>query len=58
MRKGVVLNSHGSGSFGILDLKSQHFTQIFIGEVCLFNSEKMEVYSHLFNHPELEEIIK
>jgi len=58
MRKGVVLNSPGSNSFGILDLESQHFTRIFIGEVCLFNSEKMEVYSHLFNHPELEGIVK
>lgn len=58
MRKGVIINSENSNSFGILDLESQHFTQIFVGEVCLFNSEKMEVYSHLFNHPELEVIMK
>ncbi len=55
MRKGLIMRNKRDGSFGITDLESKHFTQIFVDEICLFQSEKMEVYSHLFNHPELEE---
>lgn len=54
MRKGIILLAEKEKSFGILDLESRHFTHLFLGEICLFNSEKMEIYSHLFNHPELE----
>lgn len=54
MRKGIILFDEKDKSFGIFDLESKHFTQLFLGEICLFNSEKMEIYSHLFNHPELE----
>ncbi|MET3733046.1 hypothetical protein [Moheibacter stercoris] len=54
MRKGVILQSQTMESFGILDLESKHFTHLFINDICLFQSEKMEIYSHLFNHPELE----
>lgn len=57
MRKGVISKNPESGIFGILDLKSKHFTQLFVNGLCLFQSEKMEIYSHLFNHPELEDII-
>ncbi|MFA7447719.1 MAG: hypothetical protein WCY77_04720 [Weeksellaceae bacterium] len=57
MRKGVILINKNS-SFGIFDLESEHFTQLFMQELCLFQSEKMEIYSHLFNHPELEEWIQ
>jgi hypothetical protein len=57
MRKGVVLRSETMESFGILDLESKHFTHLFISGICLFQTEKMEIYSHLFNHPELEKII-
>lgn len=55
MRKGIILFDENEKSFGILDLESKHFTHLFFGEICLFHSEKMEIYSHLFNHPELEE---
>ena len=58
MRKGIVLFNENQDSFGIFDVASKHFTELFIGEICLFKSEKMEVYSHLFNHPELEELIE
>lgn len=54
MRKGAVFFHEAYQVFGILDMESSHFTRLFIGEVCLFSSEKMEVYSHLFNHPELK----
>ena len=54
MRKGVIQINKATQNFGILDLESQHFTHLFLEEICLFHSEKMEVYSHLFNHPELE----
>lgn len=55
MRKGIILYDEKDKSFGIFDLESRHFTQLFLGDICLFRSEKMEIYSHLFNHPELEE---
>lgn len=58
MRKGVILLNDKSDSFGILDLETYHFTEIFMEEISLFTSEKMEIYSHLFNHPETEEIIQ
>lgn len=54
MRKGIIRLNDKAQSFGILDLESKHFTQLFLEEICLFHSEKMEIYSHLFNHPELE----
>src|SRR5690606_10261348 len=54
MRKGIIRLDEKENSFGILDLESKHFTQLFLGEICLFRSEKMEIYSHLFNHPELK----
>ena len=57
MRKGVI-RINKNASFGIFDLESEHFTQLFMQELCLFQSEKMEIYSHLFNHPELEERIQ
>lgn len=57
MRKGIVSFDEVKKSFGITDLSSGHFTLLFLGEICLFHSEKMEVYSHLFNHPELAKII-
>lgn len=57
MRKGIIRLDKDQ-SFGILDLESKHFTQLFLGEICLFHSEKMEIYSHLFNHPELEKMIE
>lgn len=57
MRKGVIFMDSHSLSFGILDLESRHFTHLFAGGLCLFTTEKMEVYSHLFNHPELEDLI-
>lgn len=57
MRKGVILTNEATDNFGILDLESQHFTHLFISGICLFQSEKMEIYSHLFNHPELEELL-
>lgn len=53
MRKGIIMYHENGKNCGILDLESKHFTQIFLGELCLFRSEKMEVYSHLFNHPEI-----
>ncbi len=56
MRKGVILWKEKT--FGIIDLESKHFTQLFMDEICLFLSEKMEIYSHLFNFPELEEEMK
>lgn len=58
MRKGVVLQSKTLDTFGILDLESRHFTHLFVDGICLFQSEKMEIYSHLFNFPELEESLK
>jgi hypothetical protein len=59
MRKGIIFQSETMDSFGIFDLESQHFTHLFVSGICLFQSEKMEIYSHLFNHPELEsEFIK
>lgn len=58
MRKGVILKNESTESFGILDLDSKHFTRLFLEEICLFKSEKMEIYSHLFNHPELEEFLE
>jgi|SRR5690606_11159185 len=54
MRKGIILIDENEDAFGILDLESKHFTHLFLGEISLFQSEKMEIYSHLFNHPELE----
>jgi len=57
MRKGVISKNPYTGIFGVLDLESKHFTQLFVNGLCLFQSEKMEIYSHLFNHPELEDII-
>lgn len=58
MRKGIILFNENQGSFGILDVESKHFTELFLEGICLFISEKMEVYSHLFNHPDLEKLIK
>ncbi|MFV0303893.1 MAG: hypothetical protein ACK5IC_00235 [Moheibacter sp.] len=58
MRKGVVLWNDKLDLFGVLDLETYHFTEIFMEEISLFTSEKMEIYSHLFNHPETEEIIQ
>ena len=57
MRKGVILSNEATDQFGILDLESQHFTDLFVSGICLFQSEKMEIYSHLFNHPELEALL-
>jgi hypothetical protein len=58
MRKGVVFRNHQTTVFGILDLESKHFTHLFVNNLCLFQSEKVEIYSHLFNHPELESLIQ
>jgi|SRR5690606_18418370 len=58
MRKGVILTNEVTNSFEIFDLESQHFTQLFVSGFCLFQSEKMEIYSHLFNHPELEKLLE
>lgn len=58
MRKGVVLEEPATENFVILDLNSRHTTQLFVKELCLFNSEKVEIYSHIFNHPDLEETIQ
>lgn len=58
MRKAVVVTDRKTDSFGLLDLESAHFTHLYIHDICLFQSEKMEIYSHLFNHPELEEQIE
>ena len=58
MRKGVILTNEATGNLGIIDLESQHFTHLFVSGICLFQSEKMEVYSHLFNHPELEKLLE
>lgn len=57
MRKGVVLEDSKTGDFLILDLETNHITRIFIRELCLFEAEKVEIYSHLFNQPELENLI-
>lgn len=54
MRKGVVLMNEKLNSLGIIDINSKHFTNLFINGICLFQTEKLEIYSHLFNHPELE----
>lgn len=54
MRKGVI-RLDSALQLGVFDLKSHHFTQLFLFDLCLFASEKMEIYSHLFNHPELED---
>lgn len=58
MRKGVVLEEKNSEDFVILDLNSKHVTRLFVKDLCLFEAEKVEIYSHLFNHPELEYLIK
>lgn len=58
MRKGVILYDPRHLWFGILDLESRHFTRLFVDGLCLFTTEKMEIYSHLFNHPELEDFIQ
>lgn len=58
MRKAVVIYSKSAESFGLLDLDSFHFTHLFIHDICLFQSEKMEIYSHLFNHPDLEKLLQ
>lgn len=55
--KGVVLSDGEENRFGILDLERKHFTLLYFDSICLFQTEKMEIYSHLFNHPDLEELI-
>lgn len=58
MRKGVILQNRKNDLLGILDLESKHFTDLFVEDLCLFNAEKMEIYSHLFSFPELEKKVK
>lgn len=52
-REGVVLWSTAKKTFGIFDLQSQHFTYFFIDDIFLFEHDKLEIISHLFNHPHL-----
>lgn len=54
-RKGVVLWEQKQKKFGLYDIESKHFTHFFIEDLCLFKSDAVEIISHLFNHPKLEQ---
>ena len=52
-REGIVLWETLSQNFVLLDISTKHCTPIFIEDLCIFYHSKMEVVSHLFNHPKL-----
>lgn len=53
-REGVVLWSEEKEAFGVFDIESQHFTFFFIDDIFLFQKDKVEIVSHVFNRPVLE----
>ena len=53
-REGVVLWSEEKEAFGIFDVQSQHFTFFFIDDLYLFQNDKLEIVSHVFNRPTIE----
>lgn len=55
LTKGVVIYDEISENFGVMDLETKHITALFVGELCLFHKDKMEIYSHIFNHQELQQ---
>lgn len=57
IRKGVIIE-YRNEMFVIQDIDTGHLTQLFINGLCLFEAEKVEIYSHLFNHPELEKMLQ
>ncbi|MXV38795.1 hypothetical protein GO491_08955 [Flavobacteriaceae bacterium Ap0902] len=57
-REGIVLWSEEKEAFGIYDINSKHFTFFFIDDLFLFEKDKLEIVSHVFNRPELMERFK
>jgi hypothetical protein len=53
-REGVVLWSEEKEAFGIFDVESKHFTFFFVGDLYLFQRDKVEIVSHVFNRPSIE----
>lgn len=53
-REGIVLWSEEKEAFGIFDVQSQHFTFFFIDDLYLFQNDKLEIVSHVFNRPTIE----
>lgn len=53
-RKGFVLYDELTMKFGVLDLETVIFFPLYVGEICLFEVEKLEIVSHAFTQPELK----
>ena len=52
-REGIVLWSEEKEAYGIFDIASQHFSFFFVGNLFLFERDKVEIISHAFNRPKL-----
>ena len=52
-REGIVLWSEEKEAFGIFDIASRHFSFFFVGNLFLFERDKVEIISHAFNRPKL-----
>ncbi|MDO5655607.1 MAG: YopX family protein [Flavobacteriaceae bacterium] len=52
-REGIVLWSEEKLAFGIFDIESRHFSFFFVGNLFLFEKDKVEIISHAFNRPKL-----
>ncbi len=53
-REGIVLWSEKKKAYGIFDIETEHFTFFFVGDLFLFEKDKLEIVSHVFNRPQLE----
>lgn len=53
-RCGVVLWNGSCNGFGVYDIDNFIFIPLFLCKLCLFQRERLEVVSHLFEQPELK----
>lgn len=53
-REGIVLWSEEKEAFGIYDVISKHFSFFFVEDLFLFQRDKVEIVSHVFNRPDIE----
>lgn len=52
LRTGFVAYEPNRREFGIVDQESFHFTPFYIDDLCLFDTDKLEIISHLFTRKE------
>lgn len=56
-QKGVILWETQSEQFVLYNVENNEVMPLFVNEVFLFENDKVEIVSHLFNQPDLEKKI-